>query len=148
LDANQRIQRLMGVLNMVGKSGFVNPEPIITEICELAGLDPAVIITKPNPPQTEPANISLRLTGAEDLMNPLVLAFLYKSGQAPGPELMLAAKKAIAESMQALTPEEQQPQPAPIGPEGAPPAPPNTAPAGQPEDWNTMSKINKRSDYV
>lgn len=160
LDANQRIERLMGVLNMIGKSGLVDITPIIEEIVELAGLDPAVILKAPTPPPTAPANISMRLIGSADLMNPVVLAFLMKSGQAPSPQELDEAKQLLLAAQQPPTPpaapqgpmgpgmgnplaDPNSPLQPPPGPSSAPPVGPN----GNPEDYNTMSKITKRGDY-
>lgn len=149
LDANQRIERLMGVLNMLGKSGFINPEPLVKEIAELAGVDPTLVMTKPNPPPTEPLNISIR--NAEDLRDPIMLALLMKTGQAPGPQELEAAKRLQLAAEQPVMPE------APVDPNaqmqpttepqqsGPPSAPPNTA--TRLEDMELMPKLNKRSEY-
>lgn len=142
LDVNQRLKRLDHFVNNYAKSGWVNIEPVMKEIATLTGLDPSIVIKAPSPkPPVEP-NISLRLTGVEDMLNPLALAFLIKSGQAPGPELIEQAKGLIQQAVvppQGLTmpgtpqalggfpmvPEGQ------AGPPGAPPAP-GTAPSGPP----------------
>jgi ABC-type nitrate/sulfonate/bicarbonate transport system substrate-binding protein len=43
LDAEQRIEQLLKALNVTAQSGYVNPKPIITEIWELSGVDPAKV---------------------------------------------------------------------------------------------------------
>jgi hypothetical protein len=142
LDAHQQISLYMDVLNMVGKSGFVNPAPIIGKILSLAGEDPALIMTQPNPPPTEPLNISIR--SAEDLHDPLMLALLMKTDQAPTPEQLEAAKALAAASMLPMgivQPDGGQPPT-----DGSmPTAPPKTATA--PEGMAVMEKVSKRSDY-
>lgn len=117
IDSNQRIKRLVDFLNFSAKSGWVNIEPVLKEIATLSGLDPTVVIVPPQPkPPVEP-NISLRLTGVEDMLNPLTLAVLIKSGQAPTPELIEQAKQLI---QQAVTP---PPMPALPGQPGGLPGP-------------------------
>jgi hypothetical protein len=134
LDSNQRLQRLLQFINFTAKSGFINLEPVLKEIATLSGLDPAVVIQAPSPkPPVEP-NISLRLTGVEDMMNPLALAFLIKSGQAPEQELIDQAKKLIQE---AVTPPAVPPgtpgMPPPPGMPGQPPPPGMPPPPGAPQ---------------
>lgn len=138
LDANQRLARLNNFLNVYGKSGWVNLEPVLHEIAQLSGLDPSVVVQPPQPkPPVEP-NISLRLTGVEDMLNPLALAFLIKSGQAPTGDLIEQAKALI---QQAVVPPQGMEMPGsvqPLGglpmlPQGAGgPPPPGAPPQGQP----------------
>jgi len=155
LDSNQRLKRLIDFVNFGAKSGWVNIESVMKEIATLTGLDPNVVIQPPNPkPPVEP-NISLRLTGTEDMMNPLTLAFLMKSGQAPPPEMIEQAKKLIEAAV--MPP---PPQPPPIGPDGqpmgdippgAPPGPAGPVPEPPPPsvgeanpNWSAMDRINRR----
>lgn len=129
LDVNQRLERIDAFINKYAKSGWVVLEPVMKEVALLTGLDPNTVIQAPQPkPPVEP-NISLRMTGAEDMMNPLMLAFLMKSGQAPPAELIEQAKKLI---QLAVTLQPPVPPPA-VGPDGQPlpPADPN-APPGPP----------------
>lgn len=146
LDSNQRLERLNQFMNTYAKSGFVNLEPVLKEIAILSGLDPNVAIKVPEPQAPPPPNISLRLTGAEDMMNPLNLAFMLKSNQAPDMELI---KKAIELIQFAVS------VPGLVQP-GAPPQDPN-APAPQDgpplekvgeanPDMTVLPKIAKRSD--
>lgn len=149
LDSQQRLKRIEDFVNMYAKSGWVNLEPVLKEAATLSGLDPAVVIQPPQPrPPVEP-NISLRLTGTEDMMNPMTLAFLMKSGQAPTPDLIEQAKKLIEV---AVTP---PPQPIPqLGPDGnvLPPPPDNISIPDTPTDsvgdanseYSAMPKVNQR----
>lgn len=165
LDSNQRLSRLIQFMNFTAKSGFVDLEPVLKEIASLSGLDPALVIRPPkSKPPVEP-NISLRLTGVEDLLNPLVLAFLMNSGQAPESKLIESAKQLIAVSVS--PPQQADPQGPPEGsPPGMPPGlPPGLLPPGQrqlppgePEvprppvpgvgqdnpEWAAMPRINQR----
>ena len=96
LDSQQRTERLERFINFVAKTGWLNLDPVLKEYASLSGLDPNTVITAPQPkPPVEP-NISLRLTGSEDLTNPLTLAFLLKSGQAPDATLIEQAKQLIS----------------------------------------------------
>lgn len=140
LDAHQQIKLQMDILNMVGKSGFVNPQGIISDILALSGRDPSKDITQPPPPPPPPLNISIR--SAEDLRDPLMLALLMSTHQAPTPEQLDAAQKLlVAASMPA--PQNLPAQPA--AGEGQVGPPPDAATA--PQDMNVMSKISKRGDY-
>lgn len=148
LDSNQRLQRLMQFINFTAKSGWVNIEPVLREIATLSGLDPSVVIQPPSPkPPVEP-NISLRLTGTEDMLNPLTLAFLMKSGQAPDAKLIEQAKELITAAVTPPIPAAPQ-----MGPDGMPiplpepdalpePAPPGVGEANS--GWSAFPKVNQR----
>lgn len=146
VDSNQRLERLNKFLDTYAKTGWVNLEPILKEIASLIGLDPTTVITPPQPKKPAEPNISLRLTGEKDMMNPLMLAFLLKSGQAPDPKLIEQAKQLIQQAVV-----EQQPTPEP-GLQGAPPpgsplpqpAPPAVGDANP--DATILPTIGKRSD--
>lgn len=170
LDSQQKLQRLMQFVNFTAKSGWVNLDPVLREIAQLSGLDPNVVIQPPQPKPPVQPNISLRLTGTEDLMNPLALAMLMKSGQAPPPELIEQAKRLIAEAispMPGAPPNMPPPLPGPGAPNlvteqikaAAPGAPPLAGPApvsppappapqvGEAHpNWSAMNKINKRTE--
>lgn len=132
LDANQKLARLDHFLNVYAKSGWVDIEPVLQEIAQLSGLDPTIVIKAPQPkPPVEP-NISLRLTGVEDVLNPLTLAFLMKSGQAPSADLIEQAKALI---QQAVTPPAGLNMPSTVQPLGGLPMLPaggGQAPPGAP----------------
>lgn len=115
LDAGQKLARLNQFVNTYAKSGWVNIEPVLQEIATLTGLDPSIVIQAPQPkPPVEP-NISLRLTGVEDMLNPLALAFLIKSGQAPPADLIEQAKALI---QQAVVPPQGMQMPGQVQPLG------------------------------
>lgn len=172
LDAKQRYDRLTDFLDRTGKSGFINPKPIIQEMAELAGVSLDVVI---DPPQKglDPANVSLRLDGA-DMSQPLLCAMAIKMGIMPSPEELAAAIK-LLQAVQAgpaspvLQPHLDPTQPgapgAPPDP-NAPPAPPSAGPgvppgrgplppapaSEQPQpvgtahpNWDTMPHVDKRS---
>jgi hypothetical protein len=137
LDSQQRQQQLMQFLNLTGKSGFVNVGPVIAELAALTGLDPAKVLRQPEPPPPESINLSLRVSG-EDLLNPLVVAFLQKQYPVEGPEIQ-AAKILIEKSLPASkdTPELAGAPQAPQGP------PQEQAP---PENWGPQERVTKRVD--
>lgn len=173
LEASQKLERLNQFLDVYGKSGWINIEPVLQEIATICGLDPAAVVKKPEPKPPEQPNISLRLTGVEDMLNPLTLAFLIKSGQAPPPELIEQAKQLIQQS---VTPPFNPTPSAPgsagqelfmAGAGGAPPnpsgppvpgpvaGPPPGSPMPQPPpvqtgeahpQWTTMPKLDKRTE--
>jgi hypothetical protein len=146
LDAGQKLSRINQFFNLYAKTGWVNIEAVLSEVATLTGLDASSTIKAPEPkPPVEP-NISLRLTGVEDMLNPLALAFLIKSGQAPPPELIEQAKQLIQQSVvppQGMQmPGQVQPQgglpmlPTPQG--GVPPGPPLAPPVGAPPPGHPM----------
>lgn len=102
LDAQARIDQLMRFLNMTAQSGFVNPKPVIEEIAELSGLDPAKVVVDPKPKPPEP--IAISIGGPEDISNPLFLAAMMRTQQAPSPEDLQAAIKLIEAAMTANVP--------------------------------------------
>ena len=166
LDSNQRLQRLMQFINFTAKSGWVNIEPVLREIATLSGLDPAVVIQPPQPKAPVEPNISLRLTGTEDMMNPLTLGFLIKAGQAPDAETIQKAKKLIEAAV--MPPPNAQPMLGPngqllpagatpaLGPDGLPmPPDPNAPPLDIPQPpapgvgeantgWGALDRVNQR----
>jgi hypothetical protein len=66
------------------------------EIASLSGLDPNQVIQPPQPEAPPKPNISLRLNGAEDMTNPLMLAFMITTDLAPSPEQIEQAKQLIS----------------------------------------------------
>ena len=145
----------MRFVNFFAKSGWVDVESIVREAATLSGLDPNVVVRPPSPrPPVEP-NISLRFTGVEDVLNPLILAFLLKSGQAPDTKLIEQAKSLITAS---VAPPAQQQLPAGLPPDiaallggGMPPVDgevvPDPPPPGVGEanpEWNPLGRFNRR----
>lgn len=166
LDSNQRLQKLMQFINFTAKSGWVDIGSVLKEVATLSGLDPNVVIKPPQPkPPVEPS-ITLALKGAEDMLNPLTLAFLLKSGQGPEPQLIEQAKQMIAMALAPPpAPQPQGPQDGmgsaaegmggppmggmpPSGPQdvGQVPSPPPPAVGDAHPNWEGMSRINKRID--
>lgn len=140
LDVGQRIERLTKFLNITAQTGVVDIRPIIAEIAELTGLDPALVMKEPEPPKPEQAAISFRFTGKEDLFNPLVMALLAQQQQAPSPEALATAQKILLAAQSAMP--VQPPPPAPVDPNAAPTTPgePN-----HPDPGGLAPKIAQRS---
>lgn len=136
LDASQRIEQLKEALNLTGQSGFINPKPIIAEIIELSGLNPALVVIDPQPKPPEPVQVSV--SKAEDLTNPLFLALLNRTHQGPLPEDIAAALKQLAALSMPVAPPV-----APAMPDGRPPSTPMTPGMAHP-DWQEQPRINKR----
>lgn len=167
LDSNQRLQRLMQFINFTAKSGRVEIESVLKEIATLSGLDPNVVIIPPAPkPPVEP-NVSLRMTGSEDMLNPLMLAFLINSGQAPDIETIEKAKMLIQAAVMPpavqpglIDPMTGQPMMPPPGSDPTGGMPPSAAPmadmvgplpqpappaVGQAEpNWSALDRVNSR----
>ncbi len=104
IDSQQRLQQLNNFVNTYAKSGWINVEPILKEIATLVGLDPNTVVTKPEPQAPPPPNISLRLTGGDDMMNPLLLAFMLQTGQAPNEQMIEKAKELIQKAVEMTGP--------------------------------------------
>lgn len=151
VDSNQRLQRLMQFINFTAKSGRVEIESVLKEIATLSGLDPSVVIIPPAPKPPVQPNVSLRLTGTEDMLNPLTLAFIIEAGQGPKPESIEQAKQLI---QLAVTPPVTVPGMAPPGGPGAmPPDPGAVGPMPGPPpvevgkaepDWAALDRVNHR----
>lgn len=142
LDANQRADQIMEFLNMTGKSGFVNPKPLIEEIARLKGIDPAQILIDPKPPEPEEPKIAFSFRGMQDLHDPIVLATLMEGGHAPSPDSIDGALK-LLETINAKMGFGGVPPPLPPAPEdagGPPPVVDDSNPG-----WNTLSQVRKRS---
>lgn len=137
MDAQQRIQTLREVLNLTAQSGFINPKPLIAEIIELSGLDPNAVVIDPKPKGPDPVKVSVNQ--AADLMNPLFVALLMRTGQGPTPEDLAAAKRLLEAAEMPTIP--MQPMD-----EGAePPADPETPEASNP-NWQMAPRIDRRAE--
>jgi hypothetical protein len=74
---------------------------LVSDIFALEGLDPAKYVRQPQPKAPEPVNISVR--NAEDLLNPIFLAQLFKTEQAAGPEHLAAAQAFLRKAAEDMT---------------------------------------------
>lgn len=163
IDVEQKIQRLNRALNMTVKSGYVNPAPVIAEIWELSGVDPATVMIKPPEKPPEDPNVSYRFSGKDDLSNPMVVAMLLNRQLAPSIEQIEAAKKLLLAAQLPPSPASAEPAPGGPAPAGGPeapgPQPPGPGAAGPAEearvvqpnepaahpDWHTATKVAQRS---
>lgn len=134
LDAEQRIEQLQRFLNLTAESGYLNPKPVIEEMAELSGLDPAKVVIDPKPKPPEAVKISV--SKAEDLNNLLFVASLMATGQAPSPEHIAAAKKLMQEAgLPTMS--------------VVPPSPTDDRPPSEvdrPTDWETAPRIERRAE--
>ena len=154
LDSNQRLQRLMQFINFTAKSGRVDIESVLKEIATLSGLDPNVVIIPPAPQPPVIPNMSLRMTGTEDMLNPLMLAFLIDAGQGPKPESIEKAKQLIQMAVMPpmppptgqIDPVTGQPLPPQQGmlPVGPMPTPPPPAVGKAEPNWSALDRVNSR----
>jgi hypothetical protein len=133
LDAAEQIERLQKGLNLTAQSGYVNPKPIIEKIWELLGEDPTQIVIDPQPKAPEPVNVSVGK--AEDLMNPLFVATLMRTGQAPTPEDLAAAQKLLAAANFPVVPVAPTPE--------GDPAPSDVQ---RPENWDSAPRVDRRAE--
>lgn len=137
LDAAEQIERLQRGLNLTAQSGYVNPKPVIAKIWELLGEDPSQIVVDPQPKAPEPVKVSV--SKAEDLMNPLFVATLMRTGQAPTPGDLAAAKELL---MAAYLPT----VPVPPQPEGGMPAEGIQTPEIANAGWEASPRIERRAE--
>src|ERR1035437_1487681 len=145
LDASQRMTRIGQFYNIAGPSGFVDVQPILREMASLATLDPDLVIRAPQPRPPNQSNISLRLTGIQDLLNPLSLAMLIQTGQAPTPESLVEAKKMLDALVNTPAPvmAGAPPPPAPPAPM-VPPNGPDLTPVGSIPKFETAPRVDRR----
>jgi hypothetical protein len=141
LDAQARIDQLMRFLNMTAQSGYINPKPVIEEIAELSGLDPAKVVIDPQPKPPQPVSISVG--GPEDISNPLFLATLMRTGQAPGPNDLQAAIQLIQAAMTANVPVLP---PIQEGERRQVALPTPTPPPLQFPEWEAAPRLDRRSE--
>ncbi len=137
LDSEQRIDRIMRFLNIAGKSGRVNPGPVLEELAALSGLDPALVITPPpegNKPELP--KISFNFKGVEDLNDPVVVGILIENNQAPSPQSVMNAKKLIASAKMGAETD-------PVGTPSDGSVPPM---ADDRPEWQSVDRINSRRD--
>lgn len=141
LDANQRLDRIAKFVNLTAKSGRVNVDPLIEEMAELSGIDPARIAMPPaGPKPPEPPNISYSFKG-DDMMNVAVIAMLMQEGKFPNPDQINAAKLAL----QAMQQPPEPPQQLPNQTQQPGPPPPGTPQPGAGPDWEAADRIDRRS---
>jgi hypothetical protein len=138
LDAQQRIDQIDAFTNKWAQSGYLNPKPLAEEWAELIGLDPARVIVDPQPKPPEPVKVSVN--NAMDLRDPLFLATLMRTQQAPTVEDLSAAIK-LSQAADVLGPPPVQPSAEGDGP----PAEVQT-PGIRNADWQTQPRVEKRDE--
>src|ERR1035437_4545849 len=137
--------RLGQIYNIAGPSGVVDVQPILREMASLATLDPDVVIRAPQPRPPNQSNISLRLTGIQDLLNPLSLAMLIQTGQAPTPESLVEAKKMLDALVNTPAPVMAGAPPPPAPPaQMVPPNGPPVSPVGSIPKFETAPRVDRR----
>jgi hypothetical protein len=99
LSAEQRMAQLERQIDRLAQMPGADVQPLVAEWLELGGSDPTKILHPPQPKQPEPLNISLK---GEDLMNPMALAFTYRTGQGPSPDDLSASIKAFQAALSAV----------------------------------------------
>ncbi len=137
-DADEQIEKLTKGLNLTAQSGFVNPKPVISKIWELLGEDASQIVIDPEPKPPEPVKVSV--SKAEDLINPLFVALLMRTGQAPTPEDVAAAIKLLTQAAQSVVP--LVPPAEPTEPQGDNVKRPGITNA----EWETSPRIERRAE--
>lgn len=145
LDAQQRIDQLIRVLNLGAQSPFINPAPIWAEILELSDLDPGKVMIEPKPKAPEPVKVSV--SKAEDLDDPLFLALLMRTHQGPAPEDLQAAialRKSAIEGTAAMTASLLVPG-APSAPTPPVPNPQQIPPMAHP-GWEAAPRLDRRAE--
>lgn len=148
LDANQRYSRLESFWNMTAKSGLVDEVPVLQEMASLIDVD-ETYVRQPPPKGPEPISVSLRITGAEDLNDPVIVAMLIASGQMPGPAQLEQAKQVIIASKQLPQPQPPAGPGGPGGPGGGPGGPGGPVPPAPPQEdlhpeIDMAGRVNKR----
>jgi hypothetical protein len=138
LDADEQIDRLTKGLNLTAQSGYVNLKPVIEKIWELLGEDPAKVVIDPQPKPPEPVKVNV--SDAINFRDPIVLATMMRTQQAPTPQ-DLSAAIALLQSASMMV----SPPVAPAGPNGQPPREVQTPGIANP-DWESAPRIDRRSE--
>lgn len=157
-STDSQIKRLTQLLNIGGKSGFLNVKALFTKLVELHGEDPNEMIVDPQPHPMKPMSMSLGLKGREDLLNPVVAAIAMKNGQWPTDEEIEKARQTIIKLNMGM-PLGQPQMPPGGGPQrpGMPPQPgapkppmPARPPVSQDQapQWSLMNRVAKRTGDI
>ena len=141
LDAEEQIERLTRGLNLTAQSGYVNIKPVVEQIWELLGQDPAKVVVDPQPNTPEPVKISV--SKAEDLASVLFLASLMRTGQAPTPQDVQAAIELQRSALLGSPVPAAPALAAETAPTMGPPAEVETPGIANP-DWETAPRIERR----
>jgi hypothetical protein len=137
-EASEQIEKLVKGLNITAQSGYINPKVVIAKIWTLLGEDASQIVVDPQPKPPEPVKVSIG--SAEDIINPVMLGAMMRTGQAPGPDDISAAIKLLQQAAMGGVPL-IPPQPSPDGPQGDVAKPP-----GANMDWTEPGRVNKRDE--
>ena len=103
-DSSDRIDTVtkqgnaLKMYNVMAQSPSVNRQALEAEIFELHGFDPAKLMAQPKEKGPEPANVSYRFSG-EDLLSPITIAILLKSGMDLGQKDIEAAQMLIRDAV-------------------------------------------------
>lgn len=123
IDPSVRQERILKLYNLAANDPTINREALTKELVESYGMDPSVVMKKPEPPKEEPPNVSYRFSG-EDMLNPMAVALMLKANPDLGPDQIKAAAMMIKDSIAAM----QGAPPPPAGPPGVP------MPGGPPQE--------------
>jgi len=137
LEADEQIERLTKGLNLTAQSGHVNIKPVVAKIWELLGEDPAQVVIDPQPKPPEPVKLSI--SSALDLHDPVVMATLMRTQQAPTPEDVQAAQK-LMQALELLGVNLTLPTPEPVPGQ---PSDPQTPGIANP-NWDSAPRIERR----
>jgi hypothetical protein len=138
LDADEQIDRLTKGLNLTAQSGYVNLKPVIEKIWELLGEDPAKVVIDPQPKPPEPVKVNV--SDAINFRDPIVLATMMRTQQAPTPQDLSAAIALLQSASMMVAPPVAQ-----AGPNGHPPREVQTPGIANP-DWEAAPRIDRRSE--
>lgn len=136
VDITARQATLQKMYNLMANSPNTRRIELEKEIWRTNGLDPAkFVVEQPPAPPPEKPNVSYRFNGA-DLLNPMAVAILQKSGTPVTPEDIKAAVLMIRDATQLMSGVQPLPPPPGVTPGNAVPpltAPPPVTPPETPE---------------
>jgi hypothetical protein len=101
VDVGARLDRAIKTYNLMAKSPTCNASAWEKEILELSGFDPAKFLRPPQQKGPDNANISFRFSG-EDMLNPMAVAAMLKSGYDIGPDDIKAAAMMIRDAIASM----------------------------------------------
>lgn len=140
IDIRTKLDNLLKLYNLAGNSQTISRQNLEKEIVEAMGHDPDKMTSPPKEKGPEPPNISYRFNGA-DLLNPIALALMIKSGHDIGQDAIRAAQMMINDAIAGM-PQAATATMIPTG--GGPPPPPGPPPQAPVEPPTPNEPILKR----
>jgi hypothetical protein len=129
VDPLAKQDKILKVWNLAAQAPEANRPALLAELLQTFGLDPTKLLAPPPPPPPPPPPVLRFSFSGQDMVNPIAVAAMLKSGFQIGPDDIAAASKMIHDAVGQLQGTAPPPAPSaqPAGP-GGPAVPPNGGP--------------------